>query len=142
LKIVKLDHVGIAVRNVDEALQFYGHTLQGKLTVRKGLGTTKDHTYTQLKIGKSKIELIEPLGHCEFLERFFEKKGEGLHHLTFEVDNIFNAIDHLEERGLRVVDKDVTDPNWMTAFISPKDTSGVLIQFYSRQKRNGRKRNK
>ncbi len=80
------------------------------------------------------FELLEPIsGRESFLTRFLSRWGEGLHHLTFQVENIQRARDYLTSQGLRTTDEFYEDPLWKTAFISPKSTSGVLIQLYETQ---------
>jgi len=127
----QFDHVGIAVRSTDTALMTYRDILGGVVTLYKETGSTRDYTFTQFVLGKQRIELLEPLGYGEsFLTRFLTKWGEGLHHLTFQVDNIKKASDYLTLKGLKITDEFYEDPLWQTAFISPKSASGVLIQLY------------
>jgi methylmalonyl-CoA/ethylmalonyl-CoA epimerase len=127
----KFDHVGIAVNTTDSALKIYRDILRGEVTVYKEMGTTNDYLFTQFKLGKQRIELLEPIsGKESFLTRFLSRWGEGLHHLTFQVENIQRARDYLVSKGLKITDEFYEDPLWKTAFISPKSTSGVLIQLY------------
>lgn len=117
--------------DVDNALQIYRDQLGGEVKIYKSLGTTKDYLYTQVEIGGQRIELIEPVKDKEsFLTRFLRTHGEGLHHLTFQVSDIKKATDHYRSIGMRITDEFYEDPMWKTAFISPKSTSGVLIQLY------------
>jgi methylmalonyl-CoA/ethylmalonyl-CoA epimerase len=74
-----------------------------------------------------KIELLEPLGEG-FLSRFLERRGEGLHHITFKTDDVAAAIVELESRGYEVVDVDLDDPHWKEAFLRPSKAHGTLIQ--------------
>ncbi len=132
-KIIKrFDHVGIAVRDVDDVLKVYGDILGGRLSVYKELGTTSDYTFTQIELGGQKLEFISPIeGKTDsFLTRFLENHGEGLHHLTFQVADIKEATRLLRERGIRIVDEFYEDPIWRTAFVSPRSSRGVLIQLY------------
>ncbi len=132
-KILKrFDHVGIAVRDADSSLKTYRDILGGKVTAYKKIGTTKDYTYTQIDLACQKIEMIEPLGSSSsFLTKFLSERGEGLHHLTFQVDDIKEAIKFLKSNGIRIVDEQIEgDPQWQTAFVSPRSSSGVLIQLY------------
>lgn len=127
----RFDHVGVAVRNVDSALTIYRDILGAKVTLYKEVGTTKDYTFTQFTLGEQRIELIEPVdGKQSFLTRFLETRGEGLHHLTFQVTNISEATEYLKAQGLRITDEFLEDPIWKTAFLSPRSTRGVLIQLY------------
>ena len=127
----KFDHVGIAVRNTDAALITYRDILGGIVTTYKETGTTRDYVFTQFVLGKQRIELLEPVGNSEsFLTKFLARWGEGLHHLTFQVNDIRKASDYLTAKGLKITDEFYEDPLWKTAFISPKSSSGVLIQLY------------
>ena len=133
-EIKHFNHVGIAVWDTDRALQTYRDILGGSVTIYKGIGSTRDYTFTQFVLGGQRIELIEPLGQSEsFLTRFLNKWGEGLHHLTFQVDDIRKSTDYLKSRGLKITDEFFEDPSWKTAFISPNRASGVLIQLYETQ---------
>jgi methylmalonyl-CoA/ethylmalonyl-CoA epimerase len=126
------DHVGLAVRNVDSSLKFYHDVLGAKLLLYKEIGTTKDYNFTQVELGGQTIEMIEPITGTEsFLTKFLDERGEGLHHLTFQVENIKETIDFLKSKNVRIVDEFLeVDPLWQTAFISPRSSSGVLIQLY------------
>jgi methylmalonyl-CoA/ethylmalonyl-CoA epimerase len=128
----RFDHVGLAVRDVDASLAVYRDLLGGKLLVYKEIGTTNDYTFTQISLGGQTIEMIEPIKGTEsFLTKFLEERGDGLHHLTFQVENIKEAIAFLKKNEIRIVDEFLeVNPLWQTAFISPRSTSGVLIQLY------------
>src|SRR5579862_4967401 len=102
----QFDHVGIAVRNTDLALMTYRDILGGIVSTYKEIGTSKDYTFTQIILGKQRIELLEPLGDGEsFLTRFLTKWGEGLHHLTFQVNDIQRTSDYLVSKGLKITDE-------------------------------------
>jgi methylmalonyl-CoA/ethylmalonyl-CoA epimerase len=131
----RFDHVGMAVKDVDRALATYCDILGAKKTIYKQMGTTADYTFTQVSLGGQTIEMIEPIeGKESFLTKFLKERGEGLHHLTFQVYNIVDAIQYLKKEGVRIVDEFLEkDPLWQTAFISPKSSNGVLIQLYETQ---------
>ena len=77
--------------------------------------------------GGGKVELLEPLGEG-FLSRFLDKRGEGLHHMTFKTDDIEAAIAHVEGLGYELVDVSLDDPHWKEAFLRPSKSHGTLIQ--------------
>jgi len=133
--IKRFDHIGVAVRSVDEALKLYRDILGGKVILYKLEGTTRDYTYTQFELGGQRIELIEPIekAGASFLTKFLEERGEGLHHLTFQVDDILEAIKYLKANNIRIVDEFFEDPIWKVAFISPRNSNGILIQLYETQ---------
>ncbi|MDG6997603.1 MAG: VOC family protein [Nitrososphaerota archaeon] len=127
----RFDHVGLAVWSVDNALTIYRDILGGKVTTYKSTGTTNDYLYTQFELAGQRIELIEPVeGKDSFLTKFLKTRGEGMHHLTFQVSDIKNAIEFFKSTGLKTTDEFYEDPVWKTAFISPRSTTGVLIQIY------------
>jgi methylmalonyl-CoA/ethylmalonyl-CoA epimerase len=127
----RFDHIGVAVRDVDRSLSIYRDVMGAKVTTYKQLGTTKDYTFTQIVLGGQRIELIEPVeGTQSFLTKFLEKRGEGLHHLTFQVNDILATANYLKSKGLKITDEFYEDPIWRTAFVSPKSSNGVLIQLY------------
>jgi methylmalonyl-CoA/ethylmalonyl-CoA epimerase len=130
--VKRFHHVGLAVRDVTRALEFYQKTLGGRMLIYKEIGTTKDYTFTQITLGGQTIEFIEPIGGKEsFLTKFLAERGEGMHHITFQVSDIRKAIRHLRANGVRIVDEFLEgDPLWQTAFISPRSSNGVLIQLY------------
>jgi methylmalonyl-CoA/ethylmalonyl-CoA epimerase len=130
--IKRFDHVGIAVRNVDEALKTYRDILGSKVLIYKEIGSTQDYMFTQISLGGQTMEMIEPLSDKEsFLTKFLKERGEGLHHLTFQVYDIKQTIRFLKSKGIRIVDEFIeSDPLWRTAFISPRSSNGVLIQLY------------
>jgi hypothetical protein len=74
-----------------------------------------------------KVELLEPLGEG-FLSRFLEKRGEGLHHMTFKTDDIEAAIEHVKSLGYELVDVNLDDDHWKEAFLRPSGAHGTLIQ--------------
>lgn len=130
----RFDHIGLAVRDVDRALAIYRDIMGATVTTYKQPGTTGDYTFTQFVLGGQRIELIEPVvGMQSFLTKFLEKKGEGLHHLTFQVDDILEATSYLKSKGLKITDEFYEDPIWRTAFVSPRSATGVLIQLYETQ---------
>ena len=74
-----------------------------------------------------KSNLLEPLGEG-FLSRFLDRRGEGLHHITFKTDDIEGAIEEIKRRGYELVDVDLDDPDWKEAFLRPSKAHGTLIQ--------------
>jgi methylmalonyl-CoA/ethylmalonyl-CoA epimerase len=134
--IKRFDHVGIATNDVDSALKIYLNILGGKLSLYKEIGTTNDYTFTQFVLGTQSFELIEPLGRKKsFLRKFLKERGEGLHHLTFQVKNIQRTLAYLKSQGIRIVDEFLEkDPLWQTGFVSPRSSRGVLIQLYETTK--------
>ena len=122
---LELDHVAVAVHSIKDALRLYRDALGGEYLMGGDLDTWR---WVQVRFpGGGKVELLEPLGEG-FLSRFLERRGEGLHHVTFKTDDIRAAIEQVERRGYEVVDVRLDDPNWKEAFLRPSGAHGTLIQ--------------
>jgi len=127
--IGKLDHIGIAVRDLEASLAAY----------TAGLGLVCDHQEVVddqevrtafLPVGETHLELLESLTPTGPIGRFLEKRGEGIHHLCFEVSDIRAALRRCREAGLRLIDEEPrrgAHGKWV-AFVHPKSTHGVLIE--------------
>lgn len=129
--IKKIDHIGVVVNDIEEALKVYQQAL--------GLTLTKiqDRPDQAVRIaflptGESEIELVQPVTSESGVAKFLEKRGEGIHHICLEVDDIEKALADLQERGLQLIDETPrTGPTGERfAFIHPKSTHGVLIELY------------
>jgi methylmalonyl-CoA epimerase len=125
-----LDHIGIAVQNVAEARKFFEGIL-GARFMYEAENAQAGYKLCELDLRGLTIELLEPLGDGSFLHKFIEKRGEGMHHLTFKVDEPKQRIAQLKSQGVRVVDEVEWSPTSHEAFISPRSSHGVLIQLGS-----------
>ena len=128
--IGKLDHIGIAVRNVAEARKFFEGVL-GATFVFEAANETAGFKLAAFDLRGLSIELLEPLGANSFLHKFLEKRGEGMHHLTFDVPDCKVKTAELKEQGVRIVDETEWSPASFESFISPRSSHGVLIQLGS-----------
>jgi methylmalonyl-CoA/ethylmalonyl-CoA epimerase len=128
LKIKKIDHVAVAVRNTDEAIERYHRLLGVAAQEREVVGSQKTEA-TLLPVGEGCIELIEPKGN-EGLEKFLEKRGPGLHHIAIEVEGIEGALAFLKSIEVPLIDETprIGARGHKVAFIHPKATGGVLIE--------------
>ncbi len=129
----KIDHIGIAVKNLEETLKFYEDVLGIKCVSQEVVEEQKVKV-AFLPIGDTEVELLESTSEDGPIARFIEKKGEGIQHIAFKVDNIEEAIKELEEKGVRMIDE---HPRYgaggaRIAFLHPKSTSGVLIEISQR----------
>lgn len=132
--IRKIDHVGIAVTSLEGRLPFWAEAL--------GLGVSAIETVDseQVKVaflsaGPSRVELLEPTGDSSPVSRFLDKRGEGIHHLTFEVDDIDAALTRLREREVAILG-DAARPGaegTRVAFLHPQATGGVLVELVERR---------
>ncbi len=132
--IEKVDHVGIAVSNLDETLKFYTETLGLKFD---GVEVVSDQKVKVafLPIGDTEIELLESTDPDGPIAKYIEKKGEGIQHIAFRVDNIQAALDNMRQKGVRLIDE---QPRYgaggaQIAFLHPKSTHGVLVELCERK---------
>jgi methylmalonyl-CoA/ethylmalonyl-CoA epimerase len=121
----QFDHVAVALRSIKPALKLYREGLGGEYLMGADQG---DWRWLQLRYpGGGKVELLEPLGDG-FLTKFLDRRGEGLHHVTFKTDDIEAAIAHLRGLGFELVDVNISNPHWKEAFLCPSRSHGTLIQ--------------
>jgi methylmalonyl-CoA/ethylmalonyl-CoA epimerase len=124
----RVDHIGILVSNIDEAIQLYTDCFGAQVDKIETLAE-RGVKAAILSLGKgANLELLEPLPDSN-MARILEKRGEGLHHITFEVDNVDEELSHLSERGIELIDKKAR-PGFegRVAFIHPKSLRGVLVE--------------
>ena len=127
--ITRIDHVAIVVKNLDEAIEVYEKVL-GVKPVKVETVPDQGVKAALLPVGKGgEIELLEPIDPESGVGRFLERRGEGLHHVTFEVDNVEEEIKSMMAKGMELIDK---QPRMglagKIAFMHPKSTRGVLIE--------------
>lgn len=130
----KVDHIGIAVENLDEALKFYEETLGIKCTSKEIVEDQKVKV-AFLPIGDTEVELLESTDENGAIAKFIEKRGQGVQHIAYRVDNIEEAIAEMKGKGIRMIDE---EPRYgaggaKIAFLHPKSTFGVLIELCERE---------
>jgi methylmalonyl-CoA/ethylmalonyl-CoA epimerase len=124
----QLDHVAVAVRSVAAATPFVVDVLGGEFLFA-GENASQGFRWAQFRFpGGGKIELVTPIGTDGFLQRFLDRRGEGVHHVTLKVPDIHAAIAHLRARGIDPVGVQTKGRRWKEAFIHPRDAHGVLFQ--------------
>jgi len=128
--IGKLDHIGIAVKSVAEARKFFEEVL-GARFLYEHENREAGYKLIELDLNGMTFELLEPLGDNSFVQTFLEKRGEGMHHLTFNVSDCKSKTAELKEQGVRIVDETDWSPTSFESFISPRSSHGVLIQLGS-----------
>ena len=124
-----LDHVGIAVKNLDEALAFYRDALGLHVEVPEEVASQRVRAHF-IATGPSALELLEPTSADSVIARYVEKRGPGLHHITLRVDDIRAALEQLRARGVRLVDEQPRPgaEGALVAFIHPSAAHGVLVE--------------
>jgi methylmalonyl-CoA/ethylmalonyl-CoA epimerase len=128
--IGKLDHIGIAVKSVAEARKFW-EGVMGARFMYDHENPRAGYKLVELDLNGLTVELLEPLGADSFLHQYLEKKGEGMHHLTFALPDVRKTAAELKESGVRVVDEIGHSPTSYECFVSPRSSHGVLIQLGS-----------
>ena len=131
---MKINHIGIAVKSIEEALKFYSERLG--LESREVVEVPEQKVKViGLQIGESRIELLESTSPDSPIAKFLAKRGEGIHHIAFEVTDIEKRLEELKEKGVRLIDERPRPgaPNTRIAFIHPKSTQGVLIELVERR---------
>ena len=130
MELTHIEHLGIAVKSLEEAIPYYEKVLGLKCYAIEEVTDQKVKT-AFFKIGQTKIELLEPTCPESTIAGFIEKRGEGIHHLAFAVaDGVANAIAEVESKGLRTIDKAPRRgaEGLDIAFLHPKSTMGVLTE--------------
>lgn len=131
--IEKVDHIGIAVKELDEALKVYGDAFGLKCTAIEEIIDQKAKVAT-LPLGECRIELVQPIDPGSPLAKSIEKRGEGIHHIALKVNNIELMLKTLKEKGLKLIDERprIGAGGAKIAFLHPKSTHSVLIELVER----------
>lgn len=129
MKILKIEHLGIAVNSIEQGKSFWTDVLGLKL---HGTETVAEQKVTTafLPVGESEVELLESTSPDGPVAKFIEKKGEGFQHVAFLVDNIEAALEELKAKGIKLIDEKPRKGagGKMIAFLHPKATNGVLVE--------------
>jgi len=130
MNISHIEHIGIAVKDLKTAIPFYEEVLGLKCYNIEEVTEQKVKT-AFFKIGQTKIELLEPTSEESPVAKFIEKKGEGMHHIAFHVENLVEALAECESKGVQLIDKTPRKgaEKLNIAFLHPKTTTGVLTEF-------------
>lgn len=126
----RIDHVGIAVRDLDAAVRLYEERLGLRSSGRERL-PAEGIEIAMIPIGESRIELITPLGPDSRLHRFLERRGEAMHHIAYAADDVSAALERAREAGAELIDRSPRTGARGTriAFVEPKSVCGVLTEF-------------
>lgn len=125
---MKLDHVGIAVKSIEQAVALYKKL--GTFDVRVTEVASQGAKIALLKAGETSVEFLEPTSEDSSLAKFLREKGEGLHHIAFSVDDIEKSMEEMKGRGFRFIYEKPADGKFGSRvnFIHPKTAGGVLVE--------------
>ena len=129
MELKKIEHIGIAVKSIESALPYWEKVLGLKCYNIEEVSEQKVKT-AFLKVGETKIELLEPTSEESTVAKFLEKRGEGFHHIAYAVDNIEGALAKCEAAGAVLLDKTprMGAEGLSIAFLHPKSTGGILTE--------------
>lgn len=132
MNISHIEHIGIAVKDLEASITFYENILGMKCYAIEDVREQKVRT-AFFRIGDSKIELLESTDTDGPIARFIEKRGEGIHHIAFAVDQAGKALDELQEKGVQLVDQAARAgaEGLLIGFLHPRSTFGVLMELCS-----------
>jgi len=130
MKPTHIEHIGIAVKNLEESISFYENVLGLKCYAVEEVKDQKVRT-AFFMVGQTKIELLESTDPEGPVGKFIEKKGEGVHHIAFATNGVQQALNEVEEKGIRLIDKNPRKgaEGLNIGFLHPKSTFGVLTEF-------------
>jgi len=133
MKILKIDHLGIAVNSIDAGKRFWTDALGLEF---EGMETIAEQKVTTafLPVGESEVELLESTAPDGPIARYIEKRGQGIQHIAFRVENIDAALEELKEKGIQLIDQTprAGAGGARIAFLHPKSTGGVLVELCER----------
>jgi len=132
---MKINHLGIATKGIDEALKFWQDAL-GLENVHTEEVAEQKVRVAMLPIGETKIELLEATSDDSPIAKFIEKRGGGIHHIAVEVENIEESLAKLKANGARLIDEQprVGAEGCLVAFVHPSSTNGVLLELIQENK--------
>lgn len=130
-----IDHIGIAVDDLEAAIKTYETILQTECYKRETVEAQKVET-AFFQTGESKVELLGASAPDSVIAKYVEKKGEGIHHVAFEVDDIHAEMERLQNEGFRLLSEEPGDgaDNKLVAFLHPKGNHGVLVELCQSKK--------
>ena len=133
MAVIKIDHIGIVVQDIEAALKVYRDALGLELTRVESV-PEQAVRIAFLLTGEGEIELVQPTTDDSGIARYLARRGEGIHHICLEVDDIEASLAHMAAQGIELIDETprTGSAGQRYAFIHPKSTQGVLIELYER----------
>ncbi len=130
--IKQISHLGIAVKDLEEVREFYRSVLglESSDPIIGGDGTIK---VSMVEVGNTLIELLQPIGNEGVIAKFLEKRGEGFHHICYEVEDINAEISSLKAAGMEILGEPRPGAEGMSVFLHPRGTHGVLVELVEKE---------
>jgi methylmalonyl-CoA/ethylmalonyl-CoA epimerase len=129
-KVIKINHVAVAVPDLDESMHFWQDVLGLELHHVENVPSQKSEV-AFFPVGECEIELVHPTEDGTGVSKFLETRGPGIHHICFEVDDIVEALALMKEKGTRLINETPMElPGRKMSFVHPKSTGGVLVELY------------
>ncbi len=126
-KIVRINHVAFAVKDMNEAIRSAVENLGGELMLKFEC-TDKHYKGACIQLGESIISVLEPTDDSSFIAQHIESRGTGVQHIGLEIDNLEEYVDHLEQQGVKVDKSQLRDETFPEALLGPKAGNGVVLQ--------------
>lgn len=129
MKILKIDHLGLAVTAIDDNVHFFSEVLGLEFNSIEIIADQHVKT-AHFGVGESKIELLEPTSESSPVKKFLKNKGQGVHHIALQVENLGEALVELRQKGIKLIDekpRNGADGN-LIAFVHPSATPGILVE--------------
>ncbi len=130
--IKKISHLGVAVRDLEEARAFYRSVL-GLESSDPILGGEWAIEVSMVQVGDAIVELLQPVGNEGVMAKFLEKRGEGIHHICYEVDDINAEVSSLKAKGIEIIGEPKPGAEGMSVFLHPRGTHGVLVELVEKE---------
>lgn len=133
--IKKIEHIGIAVKDINQSNELF-KKLFGKEHYKVEAVASEGVSTSFFMLGETKIELLEATSENSAIAKFIEKKGEGIHHIAYEVDNLDAEMERLKKEGFELINQTAKDgaDNKRICFLHPKTTNGVLVELCEEKK--------
>jgi len=130
--IKAISHLGVAVKDLEEAREFYRSVfgVESSEPMVGGGGTVRA---SLVELDNATVELLEPIGNEGAIAKFLEKRGEGIQHICYEVDDINAAIEALKAKGIEALGKPMPGAEGLSAFLHPQGTHGVLVELVQKE---------
>ncbi|MCD6567711.1 MAG: VOC family protein [Dehalococcoidia bacterium] len=132
--IKQISHLGLAVKDLEKTMVFYRSVLRLDPAEPIVGGNERDLSVSLVKVGDATLELIQPIKETSVMAKYLEKRGEGIHHVCFEVDDIDAELEWMKSKGLEALGTPKPGAEGMSVFLHPKSTHGILIELVQKGK--------